>query len=805
MKIGKIIVRRRTKGSNRSVVAWCHLFGSFVSSAKDSGRQTQNLAMRRTSIQALLSMIALGRVAAFRSSLTTSARTLRVVATTTTTTTTASSTSSLFLSTKASPDSTSTMSATNNLNPLLSDWSSQPFHLPPFKEITTEHFSPALEAGMQAQLQELQAIIENSAPPTFETVILPYDQAGHLLDRVRSVFSNLCSSLNVEELQQVQTNMSPILSKHSSKAYTLPGLFDKIDAVYQACVNSSSHLEPEQIRLIERIHMDFTRQGAAFDVEAQHEYADIKAQLATLTTQFQQNLLKDESTYELMVKNVEDLKGCPESLIQAAKQAATERHKADDEYVITLSRSLVEPFLVTCDNRDLRKTAWHAWTNRGQLDKERDNISIAQDILKLRQRQAQLHGYKTFAEYQCVDRMAKTPQAVMKLLEDVWERAKVSADKEREALEEYVKEVGMESQLEGGLQPWDWRYIAEKVRKTKYDFDETLLKPYFSLDSVRKAMFAVSGNLFGLEYTLREDIETYHPDVQAYEVRNKGDQLVAIFLHDNFSRQYKSSGAWMSEYRSQTKNLPSTIEAIEGVPVVSNNNNLAKGSSSSTTLLSHDDALTMFHEFGHAHHGMLSDATYGRLASTNVLTDFVELPSQLMEHWFSEPEVLQAYARHVETGESVPEELLNKLKAAESFNQGFDTIEYTSCALLDMAMHQLEDYDNFDLVEFEKTELERLGMPQGIVMRHRPAHFAHMFATNHYAAGYYVYLWAEVLDADAYGAFKETGNIFDPETAEKARKFIYSAGNTVAPDELFRQFRGRDPDITFMLKKKGLM
>jgi peptidyl-dipeptidase Dcp len=692
------------------------------------------------------------------------------------------------------------MSTTNNLNPLLSDWSSQPFHLPPFKEITTDHFAPALEAGMQAQLEELQAIIENPAPPSFETVILPYDAAGHLLDRVLGVFSNLCSSLNTEELQQVQTSMSPILSKHSSKAYTLPGLFDKIDAVYQARLNSSS--SSEQIRLIERIRMDFTRQGAAFSVEAQHEYADIKAQLATLTTQFEQNLLKDESTYELVIKNVEDLKGCPESLIQAAKQAATERHKADDEYVITLSRSLVEPFLVTCDNRDLRKTAWEAWTNRGQLDKERDNISIAQELLKLRQRQAQLHGYKTFAEYQCVDRMAKTPQAVMKLLEDVWERAKVSADKEREALEEYVKEAGMQSHLEGGIQPWDWRYVAEKVRKTKYDFDETLLKPYFSLDSVRKAMFAVSGNLFGLEYVLREDIETYHPDVQAYEVR-KGDQLIAIFLHDNFSRQFKSSGAWMSEYRSQTKNLPSIIAAIEGIPVVSNNNNLAKGSS--TTLLSHDDALTMFHEFGHAHHGMLSDATYGRLASTNVLTDFVELPSQLMEHWFSEREVLQAYARHVETGEPVPEELLNKLKAAESFNQGFDTIEYTSCALMDMAMHQLEDYDNFDLVEFEKTELERLGMPQGIVMRHRPAHFAHLFASNYYAAGYYVYLWAEVLDADAFGAFTETGNIFDPETAEMARKFIYSAGNTVAPDELFRQFRGRDPDITFMLKKKGLM
>lgn len=544
----------------------------------------------------------------------------------------------------------------------------------------------------------------------------------------------------------------------------------------------------------------FVRQGAELDAKAQEQLAEIKAQLATLRTQFNQNVLKDESDYELVVTKA-DLEGCPSSLVEAAQQAAQERGKTGgDDYVITLSRSLVEPFLVFCPNRALRHTAWKAWTQRGELDASRANIPIATEILKLRQQQARLYGYKTYAEFQCADRMAKTPATVMKLLEDVWKRAKVSSDREREALEEYVKESGLE--LEGGIQPWDWRYVAEKVRVAKYNFDESLLKPYLSLESVRQALFSVSENLFGLTYVPRPDLQLYHPDVEAYEVRNKEtDKLIAIFLHDNFSRQHKSSGAWMSEYRSQTKNLGS-LDAMEGVPIVSNNNNLAKGSG--TTLLSYDDARTLFHEAGHGHHGMLSDATYGRLASTNVLTDFVELPSQLMEHWFSERQVLKRFALHYETGEPVLDELLDKLKAAESFNQGFGTIEYTICALMDMALHQVEDYDNFDMVEFERKELERLGMPQGIAMRHRPAHFQHLFATEMYAAGYYVYLWAEVLDADAYAAFEETGDIFNKQVAEKARKFIYSAGNTQAPDELFRQFRGRDPDISFMLKKKGL-
>jgi peptidyl-dipeptidase Dcp len=475
-------------------------------------------------------------------------------------------------------------------NPLLESWETQPFALPPFGRIETTHFKPALEQGMVEHLADLQAIVDNPEAPSFETVICPYDRAGATLGKVRGVFGNLCSSLNTQDLQLVQKEMSPILSRHRSKTYTLPGLFTKIQAVYDQRLSSTSGLTSEQLRLIERIHLDFTRAGAHFDQPAQQENADIQAQLATLSTQFMQNVLKDEETYEIILKK-EDLTGCPQSLVEAAKSAAEERNKAQDEYVITLSRSLVEPFLTFSDRRDLREMAFKAWTTRGEMHPDRDNLAIAKTILKLRSRLAKLHGYSNFAQYQCVDRMAKTPAAVIQLLENVWTKAKVSATKEREALEQFLGESG--EQLDGGIQPWDWRYYAEKVRRAKYDFDESLLKPYLSLDSVTNAVFEVSNRLFGLKYISRPDIESYHPDVKTYEVCNGDGKLVAVFLHDNYARPFKSGGAWMSEYRSQTRNLNTDANEFEGIPIVANNNNFAKGSN---TLLSFDDATTLFHE-----------------------------------------------------------------------------------------------------------------------------------------------------------------------------------------------------------------
>ena len=516
-----------------------------------------------------------------------------------------------------------------------------------------------------------------------------------------------------------------------------------------------------------------------------------------------QNVLKDEEVWEMVITS-EDMEGCPPDLVSAARQAAIDRgHGGEDDHVITLGRSLVEPFLTYSSRRDLRKKAVEAWTSRGELSEERDNLSIATKILRLRKRQAELMSKDTFADFQTEDTMAQTPEAVMKLLTDVWEKAKVAADKERDMLETFLTEKG--ETLEGGIQPWDWRYYAEQVRQKNYNFDESELKAYLSLDTVTNAMFDVSNKLFGLKYVKRDDVEVYHPDVNVYEVRrNKAgadgeDELVALFLHDNYARAHKSSGAWMSEYRSQTKNLAPGMDSIEAIPIVSNNNNFAKGSSA--TLLSFDDSSTLFHEAGHGHHGMLSDSPYGYLASTSVLKDWVELPSQLMEHWLEEPAVLKEHAKHYETGETVPDHLLERLKAASLFNEGFATIEYTCCAMFDMAIHSLSEYgEDFDIGKFEQEYLDKIGLPQGIVMRHRPAHFAHLFASSGYAAGYYVYQWAQVLDADVFAAFEETGDVFDQTTSEKARKLIYASGNTKAPGDLFREIRGRDPDISFFLK-----
>ena len=535
-------------------------------------------------------------------------------------------------------------------------------------------------------------------------------------------------------------------------------------------------------------------------------HSQTKAELATLQTKFMQNVLKDEEEWELIVTS-KDMEGCPPDVIAAARKAAVDRNKSEeDAHVITLGRSTVEPFLSYASRRDLRQTVFEAFAKRGELNPDRDNKKIAIDILRLRKRQAELHGKSTFAEYQLEDTMAQTPEAANKLLMDVWAKSKEAANKEREMLEEFLTKSG--DCLEGGIQPWDWRYYAEKVRLANFNFDENEMKPYFSLNAVTDAVFDVSNKLYGLKYVKRPDIVAYHPDVNVYEVRRDKadgeDELVAIFLHDNYARPYKSSGAWMSEYRTQTKNLLPGSDPIEGIPIVSNNNNFAKGSED--TLLSFDDGVTLFHEMGHGHHGMLSDCTFEYLASTSVLKDFVELPSQLMEHWLSEPEVLKKHAKHHTTGEVLPDDLIKKFKAAELFNEGFATIEYTSCALFDIAIHSLTEYDDdFDMSKFEEDYLKEMGMPQGIIMRHRPPHFLHLFASSSYAAGYYVYMWAQVLDNDVFAAFKETGDVFDKDTAERCRKLIYSAGNTQPPQDLFRQFRGRDPEVKFMLENRGLI
>eukprot|EP00595_Chromulina_sp_UTEXLB2642_P000434 CAMPEP_0196761568 /NCGR_PEP_ID=MMETSP1095-20130614/854_1 /TAXON_ID=96789 ORGANISM="Chromulina nebulosa, Strain UTEXLB2642" /NCGR_SAMPLE_ID=MMETSP1095 /ASSEMBLY_ACC=CAM_ASM_000446 /LENGTH=544 /DNA_ID=CAMNT_0042111299 /DNA_START=563 /DNA_END=2197 /DNA_ORIENTATION=+ len=539
--------------------------------------------------------------------------------------------------------------------------------------------------------------------------------------------------------------------------------------------------------------------------------------LAELETKFTQNVMGDESSYTIVL-NEDDLSGLPSSIIEAAKQAAIDRGLNDNSYVITLSRSLVEPFITYSDRRDLREKAWKAWTSRGELDPSRNNHIIILEILKLREEQARMHGYNNFGEYATADTMAGSPKAVMDLLLKVWNRGKSSVDRERSALLEYIHSVSTNAiGIPDKIEPWDWRFYAEKVRQSKYDLDQSEVKPYFSLDAMVNAVFDCANRLFGLKFILRPDIISYHPDVRTYEVYEEDGKLVGIFLHDNYARPNKQGGAWMSEYRCQSRNYDESGQHI--IPIIVNNNNFAKGD---PCLLSFDDAVTLFHEFGHGMHGMLSNVTYQRLSGTNVLRDFVELPSQLFEHWLSEKEVLIKHARHYLTNEPIPDELLDRLMKAKKFNQGFSTIEFTASALVDQALHSavisplaspIDEGKNTDsnsnvladISLFEKQELDKLGMPEGIVMRHRPTHFQHLFSSSAYAAGYYVYLWAEVLDADGYDAFLETGNPFDPSTAKKVREYIYSSGNSLDPAVAYRSFRGRDPVIEPMLKKKGLL
>jgi peptidyl-dipeptidase Dcp len=521
-------------------------------------------------------------------------------------------------------------------------------------------------------------------------------------------------------------------------------------------------------------------------------FAAIVERLAELQTAFSQNVLYDESSWALWLTEERDLAGLPAFVRASARQAAKQRGRPD-AWAITLSRSLIVPFLTFADRRDLREQAFGAWMSRGEHEGEYDNRPLAREILALRQEQARLMGHATYADYALVDRMAGSPAAVARLLERVWTPAKKRAAEERDALVALAASRGEPTTIE----PWDWRYYAEKVRQVRYAVDDAAVKPYFALERVVEAAFDCAQRLFGLRFILQPEIAAYHPDVQVYEVRGQDNRAIGVFLHDSFARPTKRGGAWMSSYRLQSR------IAGDVLPIIVNNNNFAKGSPGEPTLLSLDDALTLFHEFGHGLHGLLSQVTFESLSGTQVLRDFVELPSQIFENWLLEPDVLKRHARHVETGLPMPDELIQRLDQARRFNQGFETVEYTACALVDMALHTAAAKD-IDITSFEREELKRLGMPREIVMRHRLPHFLHLFASSGYAAGYYVYMWAEVLDADGYNAFLEAGNPFDPVVAQRLRQYVYAAGNTLEPGAAFRAFRGRDPKVEPMLSKRGL-
>ena len=677
-------------------------------------------------------------------------------------------------------------------NPLLAAWSA-PCGLPPFALVQADHFLPAFALALDEHRREMDALAGATDAPTFANTLVPFDGSGRRLSRVRELFFNLAAAETSPALQKVELEIAPKLAEHNSAIYMNAALFARINAIHAQA--NSLGLTLEQRRLLDRVHLDFVRAGANLADASKARYAQVVAKLAELTTQFSQNVLADEASYQLLLKTEADLAGLPAFLRDAAKQAAQARG-VEDGHMITLSRSLLMPFLTFSERRDLREQALKAWLARGEHAGANDNRPIALEILKLRLEQASLHGYKTFADYALVDRMAGKPSAVQDLLGKVWEPAKQRAAAELDA----IKATALATGNSHAIEQWDWRFYAEKVRQTRYQLDDAETKPYFELNAMIGAMFDCAGMLFGLSFEEKLGVPMYHPDVRTFEVKNGSGALLGIFLSDNFARASKSGGAWMSAYRLQSR-----MGGEEVLPIIANHNNFAKAPAGEPTLLSLDDVRTLFHEFGHGLHGLLSNVTFERLSGTNVLQDYVELPSQLFEHWALESVVLDRHAKHYKTGAPIPAVLRERIEAARLFNKGFETVQYTSSALVDMAAHALTNYDGFDLVAFEKAELARLGMPAAIPMMHRLTHFRHLFAGDSYAAGYYVYMWAEVLDADAFDAFVEAGDPFDAPTAERLHRYVYSAGNTIEPRDGYAAFRGRAAKVEPMLRKKGLL
>lgn len=676
-------------------------------------------------------------------------------------------------------------------NPLLQAWRT-PHALPPFAEIAAGHFAPAFEAAMRAHRAELQAIADQAEPPSFENTVARLDASGRLFNRIELVFHNLCASETSPALQAVQRELAQPLAAHSNAIYLNERLFARIDALHAR--RASLGLDGQALRLLEQIHTDFVRAGARLQGADRTRFAAHNERLAALMTRFGQNVLADESAYRLVLAHEADMVGLPDFVRDAARQAAADRGVPGA--VITLSRSLIVPFLTFSERRDLREAAWRAWTSRGEHVGETDNRAVIREVLELRAEQAALLGYATYADYALDNTMARTKDAVMRLLDDVWSRAVPALERERAGLVALMQEQGVTHPIE----PWDWRFWAERVRQREYAIDDAEVKPYFPLERMVAAAFDCAERLFGIRLVERSDLPVYHPDVKAYEVRGRDERVVGVFLHDNFARPSKRSGAWMSLYRQQTRNGGAVT------PIVVNNNNFAKAAPGQPTLLSFDDVRTLFHEFGHGLHGLLSDVGYERLSGTNVLRDFVELPSQLFEHWMSEPEVLRRHARHVATGEPIPDELIARLKRARRFGQGYETVRYVASALTDMAVHALpRERVPADPVAFEAQVLQERGLPPGVGINHRFTHFQHLFYGSGYAAGYYVYLWAEVLDADAFNAFVEAGDPFDAQVAARLLKHVYSAGDSIEPGATYAAFRGRAAKLEAMLEKRGLM
>lgn len=678
--------------------------------------------------------------------------------------------------------------AKTSSNPLLQPWRTL-FGIAPFNKIETEHFEPALKTAFTAHRREIAAIANNPAKPTFANTILAMEKSGRELERVARVFSNLEATDCTEELASVARTMSPRFAAHESAILLDSKLFRRVDDLYAR--RDTLNLDPEALRLLERTHLNFVRAGAELKPAGRKRVGAIKERLASLVTQFMQNVLKDEQTWHLVLIGERDLAGLPDGFRASAARAAEERGLTG-KHVITLARSSVEGFLTFSARKDLREEAFNAWVCRGANGGDTDNRGILAEVVSLRQEYANLLGYDTFAEFALSDTMAKTPAAVNQLLGEVWGYALRKVGEEKEALAAAARADGTNTAIAAA----DWRYYAEKVRKQRYDLDEAELRPYLQLDQIIAAAFDCANRLFGLSFTALDDLPRYHSDVRAWEVTNRRGEHVGLFLGDYFARPSKRSGAWMSSFRGQHKLGKGSR------PIIVNVMNFAKGAEGEPALLSFDDARTLFHEFGHGLHGLLSDVTYPSLWGTSVSRDFVELPSQLYEHWLAQPDVLTRFARHYKTGKPMPARLLKKLKAARNFNQGFATVEFTASALADMKLYAATP-PPADVDKFEAEVLGDIEMPAEIVMRHRLPHFMHI--VSGYAAGYYSYMWSEVMDADAFAAFEEAGDIFDRKTADRLKRYIYSAGNMRDPEAAYVKFRGRPPAVEGLLKNRGFV
>jgi peptidyl-dipeptidase Dcp len=671
-------------------------------------------------------------------------------------------------------------------NPFFSAWNT-PYQSPPFDLIETKDFKPAFVQALEQHRAEIAAIGGNDAAPSFDNTIAALERSGKPLRRVEMVFNQLSSAATNAELQAVEREVALLVARHWNGIFLDAKLFARIEALNAR--RDALGLDPEALRVLERYHLDFVRAGARLTADERDRFGAIVERLASLGTQFGQNVLADEQETVFDLSEAE-MDGLPDFARAAAAETARDR-KLNAPFAVTPSRSSVEPILHFARDRAVREKVWRAFVQRGANGNKNDNSKLIEEIVSLRAEQARLLGYESYAAYKLADSMAGTPVAARGLLEQVWEGGRTRAEADRLALQELAKSDGQSAELEA----WDWRYYAEKLRFARYDFDENELKPYLQLEKVVDAAFFVAGELFGLSFNPRSDIVGYHPDVRVWEVAREG-KVIGLFYGDYYARAGKRSGAWMTSFREQSK-----LDGVQ-IPFIVNTCNFVKPPEGQPALLSLDEARTVFHEMGHGLHGLLSDVTYPRIAGTSVVRDFVELPSQIYEHWLEEAPVLARFT-HVQTGEPIPDALLARMRAARTANTGFETVEFVSSAILDMDYHSQPMAGS--VADFEKSVLASISMPREIALRHASTHFLHLFSGDGYAAGYYSYLWSEVLDADGFDAFKEAGNPFDPATAKRLYEYIYSAGGKRDFAEAYRLFRGRDPEVHALLENRGLV